>query len=251
MAEGPILCFLLCCKSKSPSGRIEGLRGISREDLPATWSLLMKAREGMRSCINPDSPPTSAIHLYTGSLYKALDKEALIGKIKAGRLRLIILSAAYGIVDALESIKEYEAVMKGKTADYWRSLGLDSILCDYIINANPEKVVGFFSGEAAWKAPGAKYRYFFMEGLRRARAREREKEKGEEKEKEKEEEKGLKAGLSGCFYRQKGLGTTAILGALGRAFMDFMKNDFSDSFVTDARQRGIVYDGIRIGFDEV
>jgi hypothetical protein len=33
--------------------------------------------------------------------------------------------------------------------------------------------------------------------------------------------------------------------------MDFMKNDFSDSFVADARQRGLVYDGIRIGFDGI
>jgi cytoplasmic iron level regulating protein YaaA (DUF328/UPF0246 family) len=74
----------------------------------------MTRRNGMDGCINRNSPLTSAIHLYAGSPYDTINKSLVIQNIEAGRLRLIIISAGYGIVDAFKPIHEYEAVMRGK-----------------------------------------------------------------------------------------------------------------------------------------
>jgi hypothetical protein len=232
--ENQIICFLPCCASKNPSGKVEGWRrSLSQKELSNTWSQLMTGRNGMRWCINLNSPLTSAIHLYTGSPYDTIDRNLVVQNIKAGRLRLIIISAGYGIVDALEPIHEYEAEMKGRIASHWRSCGLINIICDFLLNANPSKVIGFFAGDVDWLTTGSKYRYFFTEGLRMAKGR------------------GLKTQLSGCFYRQSGLGVKAILGALGRTLMGFMNYDFNDQFAIDVHQRGRRDGNVVIGFDKI
>lgn len=229
-----LICFLPCCARKDPSGKFEGGgRSLSPRELPNTWNQLMRARNSMRWCLDLNSPLTSAIHLYTGSPYEAIDKNLVVQNIKSGRLRLIIISAGYGIVDAFEPIHQYEAVMQGKIAAFWRSYGLTNIICDFLLNANPSKVIGFFAGDVYWSTTGSKYRYFFTEGLKMAKRL------------------GLDPKLSGCFYRKSGLGVKAILGALGRTFMNFMNNNFDDQFVMDVQKSGRSNGDIVIGFDKI
>jgi len=234
MKNNPIVCFLPCCKTKNPSGEIIARgKSLSQAEMPNTWSWLVRGRKGMRLHISFKSPLTSAIFLYTGFLYKTLNKDAIIQTIESGHLRLIIISAGYGIVDAFEPIHDYDAEMKGKTATYWRNHKLIDIICDFLLNANPSKVFGFFTGSADWVISGSKYRYFFTEGLRHAHKR------------------GLKTQLSGCFYRKTGKGVKNILSALGHVFMDFMNNDFNEQFAIKAQQEGIKEYNVKIGFDEI
>jgi len=229
-----VVCFLPCCANKNPSGKIEGSGlGLSKADLPTKWNQLNACRQRMRRYLNLNSPPTSAIHLYTGCLYNAINKNIVIQKIKAGHLRLIIISAGYGIVDAFEPIHEYDALMKGQTATYWRNCGLVDIISELLLNAKPLKIFGFFTGSAEWSAPGSKYRCFFTEGLKAAKR------------------KGLRPRLSGCFYRQSGRGVRSILSALGRTFMDFINQNFNDQFVIDVQRKGRVYGNVMIKFEEI
>jgi len=237
LMKSQVICFIPCCASKNPSGRIEdhGL-GLSEADLLSKWSQLIACRRGASWCLNSSSPLTSAINLYTGSPYDIINKSIIIQNIRAGRLRLIIISAGYGIVDAFEPIHEYEAVMKGRTATYWRECGLVDIISEYLLSSDimkPLKVFGFFAGDVNWSTTGSKYRYFFTEGLRTAK------------------KKGLRPQLSGCFYRQSGQGVKAILGALGRTFMNFVNYNFNDQFAIDIQQKARRDGNIIISFDKI
>lgn len=187
----------------------------------------------MSWCFNSSSPLTSAIHLYTGSPYDVINKNMVIQNIRAGHLGLIIISAGYGIVNAFEPIHKYDAKMEGKTARYWRDSGLINIICEFLLNANPSKVFGFFAGDVEWFTSGSKYRYFFTEGLRIAKR------------------EGLRPQLSGCFYRQSGQGVKAILGALGRTFMNFMNYNFNNHFAMDVQQKGRRDGNVVISFDKI
>lgn len=77
---------------------------------------------------------------------------------------------------------------------------LADIIGDICMGFNPGQVYGFFAGEPVMSGSGAKYRYFYTEGIKKAL------------------QKGFKPARLGCFYREGGRGTTAILGALGRGF---------------------------------
>ena len=226
-----VVCFIPCCKTKLASGRIESDRkALTEKDLPNTWHLLSKSRDGMHEIadaienvdIDLGSPETSAIHLYRGALYKQFSLNKVLREIKDNRLRLFIISAWYGIVDASESLHKYEAKMQGKVATHWRNYRLDQIICDLLLNLKPSNVFGFFAGSEDWSGSSAKYRYFFASGLNEALLG------------------GLGAQISGCFYRLSGRGSAPILGSLGRTFMDFLESGFSGDFVLDvARNRRI------------
>jgi len=225
------IIFLPCCKKKDPSGRkIENLNGLSQADLPKTWNLLIEGRKEIekRNCLDRNSPLTSAIYLYVGWLYRAIEKDSVIRKILEGYLRLFVISAGYGIVDALEPIHCYEAEMKGEIAKIWEGR-LEDIIADLILNIKPSRVFGFFAGSSSKLS----YRYFFTEGLRRAK------------------KEGSETQLSGCFYRLSGRGASAILIALGKIFSDFMSCNFDDGFVRDIQQKGRKIGEVVIGFDEM
>lgn len=234
-----VVCFIPCCKSKFSSGHIEGEgERLTEEVLPNTWKLLTRGRNEMHKIaemtdkvsIDLDSPETSAVHLYTGAMYKQFDLNNILQEIQAGYLRLFIISAWYGIVDAFEPLHRYEAKMQGRIATHWRKYKLDEIICELLLNLKPSAVFGFFTGNEYWQGPSAKYRYFFARGLNEG------------------SRKGLDTVLSGCFYRLSGFGSKAILGALGRTYMDFWRSRFSEEFVLDIARNGRVDGKVMIGF---
>lgn len=226
-----VACFIPCSKRKCASEKIEADRkALAEVALPKTWHLLTKGRSEMPKMadkmenvgIDLSSSRTPAIHLYRGALYKQISRNRVLREIQDNRLRLFIVSAWYGIVDAYEPLHKYEAKMQGKVATHWRNYKLDKIICDLLLNLKPSNVFGFFAGSEDWSSSSAKYRYFFTSGLNEALM------------------SGLDTQSSGCFYRSSGRGSTAILGALGRTFMDFLESRFNEDFVLDvARNRRI------------
>ncbi|MCD6493730.1 MAG: N-glycosylase/DNA lyase, partial [Archaeoglobaceae archaeon] len=229
-----VVCFIPCCGSKYASGEIiKPEHTLSNNDLPNTWQNLLEGRKGMQHCIDFATPKTSAINLYTGSPYEVFSpyKEEIIESIQTGKLRLIIISAGYGIVDALEPIQSYDAKMEGKIALHWRNMDLTDVIADLLMQERPARVYGFFAGKSYWSTPGAKYRYFFTEGVKTALIN------------------GLDTELCGCFYRIEGRGVKAILGSLGRTFIELLKTDFDDSYVKDIYKNGRWDGNVKIGFE--
>ena len=236
----PVVCFLPCCSRKEATGNlINASTALSERELPKTFHLLEKGRQKIKDIASQtdskisfkqDSPLTSALFLYKGAFYQQLNKRGIIGEIQNNRLRLFILSAVYGIVDAFEPLQYYDAELKGKVAKHWKEYELEEIICELLLTLEPKYVFGFFAGSEAWSDPGAKYRYFFVEGLYKAIG------------------KDLNAELSGCFFRQSGLGTTQILGSLGRTFMDLLRGDFSESIVSRIAFNSRLYGTTEISF---
>jgi len=234
--NGQVICFFPCCARKCASGNIVGQgRSINQQDLPNTWNLLDQGRKGMRQYFNFSSPRTSAISLYIGAPYNSFQSHIpnIVQRILSGQLRVIIISAGYGIVDAFEPLHDYDAVMKGRVASHWRNSGLVNIVCDLLLTIKPSKVFGFFAGEVYWSTPASKYRYFFTEGLRMALNR------------------GLTIKLGGCFYRKEGRGVQAILGALGRTFVDFMNSKFNTQFATNIQRNPRIDGNVTIDFERI
>jgi len=229
-----IVCFIPCCASKYASGEIIKPEHIlSEKDLPTTWHNLLEGRKGMQYCIDFTSPKTSAINLYTGSPYDVLTpyKEEIVKLIQVDKLRLIIISAAYGIIDALEPIHSYDEMMKGNVASHWKNKNLTGVIADFLIQEKPTQIYGFFAGKSYWSTSESKYRYFFTEGVKKALT------------------KGLDVKLCGCFYRAEGGGVKAILGSLGRTFIELLKADFDDSYVENIYKNGRRDGNVKIGFE--
>ncbi len=229
------ICFLPCCKTKSPTGKIATpSRSITEEDLPNTWDKLQNAREEMEYCIEKNSSRTSAIYLYTGSPYDAFSssKSSITKSIKTGNIRLVIISAGYGIVDALEPIHDYDEVMNKNAAKHWKDNNLPVIIADYLLNKNPREVYGFFAGKDNWNNPGSKYRFFFTEGVKLAI------------------EKGLNA-KAGCFYRKEGQGPKQILGALGRTFWEFLDFNYNEEYINYIATNGNKDGSVVVSFDSI
>lgn len=218
-----VACFIPCCSSKVASGRKVKPNFAASENELAIWRSLEKGRQTIKklatdeTCkvsFDSDSLATSALFLYTGAFYRELNLRAIVSAIQAGTLRLFILSAGYGVVDAFEPLQEYDAEMKGQVAKHWREQGLDEIISQLLLTIKPRHVFGFFAGSESWSDPGAKYRHFFIEGLNKA------------------QESGSNVGLSGCFFRSAGRGTSAILGSMGRTFRDLVNSNFDETFVS-------------------
>ncbi|MQL50844.1 peroxide stress protein YaaA [Desulfofundulus thermobenzoicus] len=229
-----VVCFIPCCSSKSA--------GVGLERPPYAWpdrglerarARLVVARRGMEHCIEGSSRPTPAMHLYSGSFYSALDAGLARQLIYSGKLRLFIISAGYGVLDAFEPARNYDAEMKGRVARYWREAGLADIIGDICLVLSPQRVYGFFAGEPGWSGSGAKYRYFFTEGVKKALS------------------SGFKPAQAGCFYRESGRGVTAILGALGRAFYRCLSSGPNcDMIVEAAKTSGLRDGGIIIRYQD-
>jgi len=233
-----VICFIPCCKSKDASGEIiKPERILSSRDLPNTWNDLLEGREGMQDIIETDKSKTTAIKLYTGKLYSSLIPymDDIIESLKSKQFRLIIISAGYGIIDALEPIYIYNAEMKGRTASHWSHKNLQNVIADLLLQEKPTRVYGFFAGERYWSSSASNYRYFFTEGLKTALS------------------KGLDAQLAGCFYRVEGGGYPDFkeLKSLGSTFVDLMKSNFTDSYVNDISENCRNYGNVKIGFQKI
>ncbi len=228
--------FLPCCKSKSATGYIEKSdNSLSKKKLPQTWEKLQSGRAGMTDCIDKTTLMTSAIFLYKGSPYNVFQSELsnIIHEIRSGEMRLYIISAGYGIVDALEPIHNYDAKLQSKVAKNWKNYGLHEIISEILLREQSLNLFGFFAGTTNWNSPGSKYRYFFTQGVTHAM------------------KLGLKPETAGCFYRVDGRGSKAILGALGRTFTEGLKNKFLSSYVENIETNYRHDRNVVIGFERI
>lgn len=230
-----VVCVIPCCGSKAATGKVVApVKCLAEEDLPNTWANLSSGREGMGYCMDQGSQKTSALYLYTGSPYEAFaaQKDEIARLLQDDSFRLIIISAGYGVLDALEPAYQYNAVLQGKVAVHWKKQNLSGIIADLLLNERPKKIYGFFAGTSAWSTQGSKYRYFFTEGVKTAL------------------EKGLQA-EAGCFYRAEGYGVKAILGGLGRTFKGLLEYEFDDGYVQNVKRNRRKDGGVIIGFEEI
>lgn len=235
-----VVCFIPCCSRKAASGEIAEYRNpISEREKSGYLIRLKEARNKLRELANSENydihffentPVTSALYLYRGAFYRQLKLGEISKQIQAGKLRLFIVSAGYGLVDAFEPIGGYDGKLQGKIARFWKANNLEEVISDMLLSLKPSHVYGFFAGSEVWARPGAKYRYFFVEGLKRAL------------------ENGLDMTLAGCFYRASGRGTTQILGSLGRTLKDFTASWFSKSFVYDVERNSRIDGTVVISF---
>ncbi len=229
------MCFIPCCGSKYASGVVDESKNIISEcELPNTWQSLNEGRIQMRYCIDEISVLTTAIRLYTGSPYNTFTPhlERIIESLRQNKLKIVIISAGYGIIDALEPINQYEAKMEGRVATQWIRNGLPAVITELLNSEKPTHVFGFFAGTTIKNTPGAKYRYIFTEGAKRAI------NKGD-----------IKPKSCGCFYRSEGMGVKAILGALGRTFIDLYTVDFNENIIRDIELNGRVDSNIQVRYD--
>lgn len=228
----PMLCFLPCCGSKHASGFQYGKASGQKYFSKRVTERLEAARKGHHFNIDTKSPLTAAFHLYTGSPYQALTSmEELSKAMLNNQLRIWILSAGYGLVDAREPIHDYDEVMQRKVARYWKDAGLADIIVQAIHELRPRAVYGFFAGIRYWTTSSSCYRYFYTEAL----------------------EKALKDTSSiqeaGCFYRESGLGVKAIVNALGRTFNEFFEYNFARSYSRQIEASGRTDGDVVIGFE--
>jgi hypothetical protein len=227
------LIFIPCCKSKHATGLSTPIQKILKKDIiPQNWEHLQAGRRDMESIIDVSSPKTTALYLYKGFFYSNFKRQysTIIDHINNGNLQLYIISAGYGVINALESIHDYDAVLSGTVAKHWRNHGLENIIAEIIQNEQPSSIHGFFAGTSYWSSPGSKYRYFFTEGLQRAK-------------------NTIETSTAGCFYRYDGRGVSAIMGSLGRTLADFTQHKFNTDFTKGIEKNHRIDGNIEIGFE--
>lgn len=229
------VCFIPCCSKKYAGSGVENPPDDwPGRELARTRPMLETGRRGMDYCIEKESRPTPALSLYKGGFYADLNLELIRRLVKTGKLRLFIISAGYGVLDAFEPARKYEAGMEGRVARHWRDAGLADVIGEICLDLDPGTICGFFAGTSFWSGTGANYRYFFTEGVRKALR------------------SGLKPARAGCFYRESGMGVTAILGALGRCFGRYLTGGpQQEEMVQIAKSAGLKDGGIVIGYEEL
>jgi hypothetical protein len=92
-----------------------------------------------------------AYRRYAGKLYSQIHENAWRKLFQTPNLKLLIVSALYGLVNAGELIRYYNRTMKdhifpGRTLmTWWKQQGLSSIMVGYIVKNEVEKVHDFLS----------------------------------------------------------------------------------------------------------
>jgi cytoplasmic iron level regulating protein YaaA (DUF328/UPF0246 family) len=151
------LVLITCCKTKAPGGRSEYQPSDAIQESLSTKSYnnLLKARRDLAELLGEAPGPdlgsnesTSGLSFlpayqrYIGKVYRAGQVEELYPE---SRVRLTIISALYGLVDAGDLIRDYNLRMDWKTdtktvAAFWKERGLGKILCEYINHVQPGEV---------------------------------------------------------------------------------------------------------------
>lgn len=218
------LCFIPCCGGKIATLTAEPNHELWYNKINIDSSALLRGRKEMAYSLIP-SNPTKAIDLYTGNFYQPLNKKLIITEINLGNLHLFIISAGYGLVDANELIYDYNAEMKGQTAQMWRDIGLVEFIANVIQVIKADRVFGFFSGSSQWSSTNSNYRYFFSEGLKSAIS------------------SGYSLIQAGCFHRSFGRGSAIIPKTLGYCFRDAFQENFSKNYLLKMRDNTLPYPG--------
>ncbi len=103
-----------------------------------------------------NNPVGTALSVYNGWLYRALDRRLVREAFVKGFIDFTIISAGYGLVHGFELIGIYDIEMNATIKRFWVNAGLLDIISNYVDNIGAKIVLGFF----AYKT---KYREFFEE----------------------------------------------------------------------------------------
>ena len=132
-----------CCKSKSSLELFpSSIDLLSR--IPRTRSIVERGRCLFQQHVYGTKPVT-ALSLYVGHEYRALDKQLVYRRLAQGSLDLLIISACYGVVHGPEKASEYELAMDRRVASTWLKLGLPQVLEEYVARLRPRRVYGLFT----------------------------------------------------------------------------------------------------------
>lgn len=152
------LILIACCKEKSFGGSPEYSGSELEKHLSAsTFNRLLSARKDL-SRIKIISPgPDLGVEAaqgrilyrpaylrYAGRVYERSHFKSLYPAAKD--LNIVIISALYGVVDANDPIRGYEAVMNetlpnhGKLSTWWKQQGLGKVVEEFILNVHPNRV---------------------------------------------------------------------------------------------------------------
>lgn len=245
--------FIPCSKEKrcidNPANQYSTAAvNLMQIDLPNQWQHLIGGRRAMNPCIFQCPQTVPAINLYNGHFYRSVDFNwgGILNMVKAGWLRIYVISACYGIIDIRESIQDYDAVMNRCNrlrcryrlpckcgATLWNHNKLEDVICDLLGILQPERIFGYFSGNTTWAGPGAKYRYFFNEGLDRALGA------------------GLNPKCAGCFFNQNGRGIGPIYNGLAEVFVQHSGSNFDCNFGPNLINHPFTRGNVMISYDQI
>jgi cytoplasmic iron level regulating protein YaaA (DUF328/UPF0246 family) len=160
------LILVPCCDVKNQGGDFEySSQNSIVEDLsPENRTRLLQLRKSVAIAFGethgpdlgfdvrkPEIKYIQAHRRYAGNLYSQIHENAWEKLFQAPNLKLVIVSALYGLVNVGELIRYYNRTMKdhifpGRTLmTWWKQQSLSSIMVDYIANNEVEKVHDFLS----------------------------------------------------------------------------------------------------------
>lgn len=148
------IILIPCCKRKIVGGdwKFQSSR-LSDVLKPATYSHLMEARMSLASQLALVTGPDlgfqksegkfeylPAYHRYSGVIYQVGNVRNLYKSFSG---KLIILSALYGLLEACDTIQNYDLAMTDtlprgiRVSTFWRQFGLNEILEEYYLSSGP------------------------------------------------------------------------------------------------------------------
>ena len=157
--------LIACCQRKSSGGILDYKRPFSLNSTLSSSRIdrLMNARKELANILNL-SPGLDtgfdqhnqellflpAYQRYTGNVYKRSQFAILFPKTTS--IRILIISAFYGLLDADDLIREYDLAMNDtlpngtKVKTWWKRKSLGGIVEEYIRGINPSKIHDLLSG---------------------------------------------------------------------------------------------------------
>ena len=177
------LILIACCNSKKSGGAPEYCSSGLAEFLSASaCNSLLSARKALGGFNNlPPGPDLGADNAsapllflpayarYGGIVFTTSDFAKLYPR--ARQKKVLIVSALYGLLDAGDSIRDYQATMKDKVQGsllrtWWKEHRLGRILEDYIRNLKPHRIHDLLSTDyrlALDPWPPVNYKYQTIE----------------------------------------------------------------------------------------
>lgn len=152
------LILIACCKEKSFGGTTEYSGAVIEEHLsPSTSARLFSIRKAL-SQIKKISPGVDlgadltndrvlyrpAYLRYTGRVYERSQFKYRYPAAK--NLKVLIISALYGVIDANDPIRKYEAVMDetlpnhSRLSSWWKRHELGKVVEEIILDIHPDRV---------------------------------------------------------------------------------------------------------------
>lgn len=215
-----VFVFLPCSRNKCARFAPAVPRTSMRNFLSGRqWSDLQSARAGIwriGGTIRPHGAHTIGLYLYHGYFWQPINsiRARLSTQTQANRLQPFIVSGGYGVLHGNEDCQDYNALLSGPVAAFWKRTGLADIIADTLISNSipPDEVYGYFPRTT-------KYSQFFRNAIRIARRL------------------GW-SGHAGCFINTNGI-RNACLNPLGHTFVNHYHNGFAYGWNPPAPINGI------------